>query len=117
MKPSVHVVLHVAQSLMISTPSRSLSGKSEVLVNSEFSDARVPSGKDGKAHDDGKRNQFGRNLLELSQPLGDGVAGLVLLRDRSHHASGRAEHSESLGATHVEKRRLVCTGVGRSMSD
>lgn len=53
MKSSVHVVLHVAQSLMISTPCRSLSGKSEVLVDSEFSNARVTSGKDGKAHNDG----------------------------------------------------------------
>lgn len=52
MESSVHVILHVFQSLVIIVARRSLPGKSEVLVNSEFSGARVASGEDGKSHND-----------------------------------------------------------------
>lgn len=49
--------------------SRSLSMQSKILVNHEFSYDRVNGSEDGEANDDGERNQFHRNILELAQPL------------------------------------------------
>lgn len=91
--------------LVVSTGRRSLSAQTEVLVNPEFAGARVAGGGNGKSNDGSKGKQLGRDLLELAEALGDGVASLIFFGNRSHQARGLAEHSHGSGGAHIGESR------------
>lgn len=78
----------------------SLSDQAQVLVNDELADARVGRGKEGEDDDDGEGEKLQRDILELSQALGNGVTSLVLLGHRAHHARSLAEHHLGGSAEH-----------------
>lgn len=98
--------------------TRALTVKADGLVHHELADESVAGGETSQGNDESKGNQLDRDVLELSQTLGDGVSGLIFFRHRSPHASrgteeharGRAhehagrwpEHSESDGGIHVD---------------
>lgn len=79
--------------MVFGAASRTLAGESESLIDDEFADARVTGSENGKANNDTygtrllvcmaakdfdrrhtKRDQLGRDILELAEALRNGVA-------------------------------------------
>jgi len=107
--------LVVSTPLVVRSCGRTLSGEPKVLVHEELPDDRVARGEDGKANDDSERPQLRRDLLELSQSLGDGMASLVFGGDRSHQASAGAESHAGVGPERHARRRLEHPESGGGM--
>lgn len=76
-----------------------LAAKTEVLVDPELAEAGVAGSENGETNDDTEREQFCRNLSQLSQALRHGVRALVLLGNREHHAPC-GHHSQSSSSIH-----------------
>jgi hypothetical protein len=85
---------------VLGASARALARQAEVLVDNELADTGIAGEDDGEANDGSEREQLRRNILELAKTLGDGVASLVLLGNRSHQTRGLAEHPESSGGAH-----------------
>lgn len=84
--------------MVVSASTRALSGQAKVLVDHEFANARVSGSDDSEADDNSynmvstgakrcwatsyiqhtKRDQLGRDLLELAEALGDGVTCVIV---------------------------------------
>lgn len=88
---------------VVGAPRGTLSRQAEVLVDDELAADRVGGSAEGEANDDGEGVQLRRDLLELSESLRDGVAGLVLLGNGSQHARRLPEHPENSGGTHLDE--------------
>jgi hypothetical protein len=78
-----------------------LTGEAKVLIDDEFAEARVAGGENGESNDNTEGDQFGGNLSELSQTLGNSVRTLFFFR-KTHHAL-RRHHPESSSGVHLKR--------------
>lgn len=69
-------------------------------VGHKVAEAGVASSEDGKTHDNAEGEQLGRDRLESTESLGDGVSGLLLFWHGPHHAGSRPEHPEGPSGIH-----------------